>query len=123
MVYGRIRVKAVFVSVVAVPVYGDAGDPQAVHDHLVRGGEASANGFLLYKPAVGRVDIRRCNVVGVVFILVRNVIVFNVFRKISVYFLCEINVSCNVSVVLLFLLVNVGYDLVDYFLEFTDRLV
>lgn len=119
MVNVGFRVSAVLVFAVGVTVYGYAGDSQLIHYYFVGSGIASADCFAFYKSAVRCVDISRGDVVGVVFIVISNVIVFDFFGKNAVYFLGKICVSCGVSIGC-FKLVYFFYNFVYSFIVFYD---
>ena len=109
MVYAGRVVVAVFVHLVAVTVYGNAGHAQLIHYYLVRGREAAANRLALYKPAVSRVYVGCGDIILVVLVFVRRIIVCDVFRKILVYLPCKENVLFGIRIGSLSL-----FNLVDY---------
>ncbi len=111
---------AVFVFLIAVTVYGDAGNAQAIHNDFISRRESAANGFAFHKTAVRGVDISRRNVLYVVFPFVRAVIVRNIFRKITVQFFGKILVSFRILVGFL-LFVHNADDFVDLAFITVDR--
>ena len=82
MVDAGTGVIAACILLVAVSVYGYAGNFELIHNGFKRAGETAANSLFDYKTAVRRVDIRRS---GCAVVFKSRIIVLDAFGKILVY--------------------------------------